>query len=491
MNRDRLRLAALALAFSTALAPSTAIGGKLYPDEPRATVAVEVAGRSYRYFPVTAAEPLHAWIDGPAVLGAIARWRFQADPAPIDLEIAVVVDGVDRWRYVFRTKPGRARYPELPGATPGKAEVIELDIPSGRHEVEVRLVAPTAGTVDVNLTSRPPSVLPWRLEWRGAVGAAYHSNIFRYSDSDVEDFLDGLRGDRFPIDGVDDLVLEPAARLSLIREEPDRRVTELRAGGAFHLASVNGQKSFSVLRLAFREERPRAAYLEAEYRGIPKYHLRELWDVDAGEYRACDFQKHGFRIEMGSDRSLPVDVAAFCSYEIYWYNPGFVEYDAVARSLGFVATVRPRKDLRLDAGYTLRSSAARGYDEVGETRCTSDDSDATYDQDAYELRLRWGGGEWWGHRAVVSLRTEYRRRFYLTEKGPAADPYHAGRRDEGLFLAARVGISAGESAHVVGFVEYRRRTVESDVLADIGAVKDYTALKAGVRLIVEGVRFLD
>jgi hypothetical protein len=145
----------------------------------------------------------------------------------------------------------------------------------------------------------------------------------------------------------------------------------------------------------------------------------------------------------------------------------------------------------LDLSYALRRFEARGYDEIGESRLDSDDSDTTYDQDEYGIRTRWEAGRWWGRPAVVSLRATLRRRFYLTEKSGEDDPYHAGREDTYWVLGAGLALRLTERAGLEAFVEHRGRNAESAHVSDIGERKDYTALRTGLRFTVEGVRILD
>jgi hypothetical protein len=495
MSRDGTALLAIAVALALLSVAGPSSARKLVPVEAPQAVPIEVSGNVYDYFPLTPDRPLTLEIEGPAVFRAILRWRFQESSAPVDVDVRITVDGASTWHHIFRARAGRWRYPGRPVTVAGRSERFEMDLRSGRHVITMGLAAPGEGTLDVNPLAIEPSTLPWRVEWRGEFGATYDSNIFRYSDADVEDFLDGLRGDRYTSDTVDDLRLEPGARLHFVRERPGQRSTRVSLGADWRLATVNGEKSFAKLSVGVREERDGVAYLRAAYAAIPSYHIRRLWDADAeeedSEYRSCDFRKHEVRLEAGSDRSLPVDVAGFLEWERYGYDPDFVEYDADATTVGVLATVRPASGLRLDLGYALRRLKARGYDQIGESRLTSDDSDTTYDQDEYELRLRWEAGKWWGRRAVVYLRSTLRKRFYLTDKSGADDPYHAGREDTYWTVGASARLTLTEAAALEAFVEHRGRSADSAFVEDIDERKDYTALRTGLRLRLEGVRFLD
>lgn len=511
MSPDRRALLALALSAAAALAPVRADAARIVPDGSLTPVAIEISQKLHQYYAVTAGRALTFSVEGPASFEAIARWRFDgqaggaagtdqgsgAAARPVDVEVELSLDGVPRTRHVFRVVAGTAVYPDLPDARAGRPTRLALDggVPAGAHVVRVALVRPLAGVLDVNPLSTPAARPAVRLIGEVVLGASYDSNIFRYSDSDIDDLLDGERPERFPVESADDVRFEPSVDLSLVREEPGVRSTTLSLETDLRLAVVNGEKSFAKVAVGLRERRDGVAYLSLKYEVIPDYHLRALWDADAAEhegaYRSCNFGKQGFGVEIGSDRSLPIDVAAHWKYEEYRYSPEFIEYDARVATAGIRVTARPRPGLRLDLGYALRQSAAKGYDEPGETRATSDESDTSYDQDQYEVRARWEAGRLWGRRAVLSLRGAAARRFYLTGKSGADDPYHAGRDDTYVTVGGGVEVRLTKAARLEFFVERRAREAHSDAVPDIGLSKDFEATRVGIRLLLEGARDLD
>ena len=457
-------------------------------------VELEISGKVYRYFPLTAGSPLSFTVEGPAVFEPILRWRFEGGASDVDVDVVFTLDGRVMWHQVFTTAAGAAGYPAQPDWRGGKPKKVPLDIPSGEHTVELTLAAPALGVLDVNPVVRAPDVLPWRVAWRGEFGVAYVSNIFRYSDADVDDFLDGRHEEKYPVETADDVRLEPSFDLSLVREEPGRRTTELRLSADVRLPVINSEKSFAKLGARVKETRTRFAYVLVDYYAIPSYHIRYLWDGDADgddPYRSCDYRKHSVRLEVGSDRSLPVDFIARLKYDYMGYNQNFVEYDSDAWTTGLVAIVRPVRGVRVDLGYALRKLTALGYDEVGETGGASDDSDISYEQDEYALKVRWDVGRVRDVRTVLTLGARLQVRFYQTSKSVEDDPYHAGREDTYWTFSARSTHQLTEETALEVFYEHRRRSSESDYNEELGSSKDYTADRVGIRLIFEGERFLD
>jgi hypothetical protein len=463
-----------------------------------APVVLAIGEGTYTYLPIRADSPLVFSVQGPAVFAPIMRWRFGEDRTAVDVEVAFSLDGSPLWRRVFRARAGEATYPDEPGLVAGEAVREDIDVPSGEHIVRIVLVAPRTGTLDVNPVVRTPSTLPWRAEWRAEVGAAYDSNIFRYSDDDVEDFLDGRRRERFPFEYMDDLRLEPSLDLSFVREQPGRRRTDLRLSADYRLAAVNTDKSFAKLGAGVSESEEGLGRASLEYYAIPRYYIRDLWDPDAdGGYRSCEFSKYAVKLGGVTDFAHVVNLEGSAQYDRSDYGPDFVEYDADAWTTGLTAIVRPFAGLRLDGAYAFRRSVARGYDEVGESRETSDDSDASYQQDTYSLRSRWdlarlrrGAGRGLVP-AVLVLGGRLDRRFYSTDRSPEDDPYHAGREDSYVTLWLRGAWRLTDATTLEGFYALRTRSAESTFNEEIGALKDYTAHRVGVRLIFEGERFLD
>lgn len=457
-------------------------------------VELEISGKIYRYFPLTAGSPLSFTVEGPAVFEPILRWRFEGSAPDVNVDVVFALDGRAMWHQVFTPAAGAAGYPAQPDWRGGKPKKVPLDIPSGEHTVELTLAAPELGVLDVNPVVRAPGVLPWRLAWRGEFGVAYVSNIFRYSDADVDDFLDGRHEEKYPVEYADDVRLEPSINLSLVREEPGRRTTELRLSADARLPVINSEKSFAKLGARVKETRTRFAYVLVDYYAIPSYHVRYLWDADADgddPYRSCDYRKHSARLEVGSDRSLPVDFIARLKYDYMGYNQNFVEYDSDAWTTGLVAIVRPVRGVRVDLGYALRKLTALGYDEVGETGGASDDSDISYEQDEYALKVRWDVGRVRDVPMVLTLGARLQVRFYQTSKSVEDDPYHAGREDTYWTFSARSTHQLTEETALEVFYEHRRRSSRSDYNDELGSSKDYTADRVGIRLIFEGERFLD
>lgn len=494
MRRDPPVVPALLLVLLAAIQPSGPAGAATIPDGGPAAVLLEVGGRPYSYFELTPDAPLTFTIRGPVVFNPILRWRFTAPPGVVDAEVEVLLDGRTLWNRVVRARSGETRYPGHPDWRAGRPTRLELHVPSGEHSVELRLARPDSGTLDVNPVVGKPEVMPWRMDWRCEIGAAYDSNIFRYSDADVDDFLDGMRPERYDFDYMDELRIEPSVDISFVREEPGRRETEVRLSSDYRLATVNGEKSFSKLSVRLRERRPRVALLSATYSMIPSYHIRQLWDDDADDgssYRSCDFRQHSAMAEIGSDRSLPVDLLLRARYDFYGYGQDFVEYDSRAGTFGIVGIVRPVRGLRVDVGYALRLLSARGYDEIGETRGTSDDSDTSYEQDEYSVSVRWDVGEIRGLQTVLRLSGKLRKRYYQTSKSGEDDPYHAGREDTYWTVGGRSSHALTDVLSFEAFYEHRRRAADSDFVDDIGLSKDYTADRVGVRLVAGGGQFLD
>ncbi len=490
---------------------------KLTPEGRHTPVAVGVNGTVYRYFELTHEQPVRVAIEGPSVFEAIVRWRFaigartedtapgaeagalapgitlsHADDGPVDVVIEVAVDGRPSARHVLHMRPGGGAYADIGDAAPSHSERIRIDVPSGTHEIELRLVSPS-GVLDVNPLSKALEVMPWRFDWSGSLRATYDSNIYRYSDDDVDEFVDGERSERYPFDTADDVRLDPAVTMAFTREEPGVRSMEFMAGAAWFLTGSNGDKSFAKLHARFTETLDELARVSVEYAAIPAYHLKYVWDADApagtDAYRSCDFRKHSLRAGIGTAGQFPVDLTGWWRYDDYGYDQDFVEYDTRSNTFGARVTARPVAGLRLDAQYAYRRSLSRGYDELGEAKRLSDDSDASFDQDECELVARWEAGRIRGLPTTLKLRGKLAHRYYQTTD--IDDAYHAGRDDTTWLAGAEIKLGLTDRTSLVCAYERRSRRSESDLVPTIEETKDYDADRFSVQFVVEGVRFLD
>ena len=493
MNRSRgVVLAALALMLL--LPPLLAAAARVAPVDAPEPVELEIAGKAYRYFPLTAGSTLSFIVEGPTVFEPILRWRFEDGTGGVDVDVEFTVDGRAMWHQVFKPVAGSAEYPSQPDWRGGKAVRVPVDIPTGEHTVELRLVAPALGVLDVNPVVRAPDVLPWQLGWRYELGVAYDSNIFRYPEADVDDFVDGVDADSYQAEYLDDVRIEPSVDLMLIQEKPGDSETEFKFSVDGRVATINREKTFVRLGARLKQSHEGLGYGLVGIYGIPSYHVRELRDVDvtSGDpYRSCDLRKYGTRAEIGTDGLLPVDIILRARFDYAGYNQDFVEYDSKAWTPGIVVIVRPMKGVRVDLGYSLRILKALGYDETSEEDEVSDDSDISYEQNQYGLKVRWDAGRIRGARTVLTFGARLHQRYYQTDKSADDDPYHSGREDTYWTFSGRSSHELSDGVTLEAFYEHRMRSARSDFVEELGLSKDYTADRVGLRLIFEGVRFLD
>jgi len=486
-----LALASAALCLFAALPASAGNVAPLNAPEP---VQLEISGKVYSYFPLESGSALRFAIDGPVTFEPILRWRFDGDAQAADVDVEFLLDGAPLLHQVFRASKGKVSYPDHPDATAGSPVRVPIDIAGGTHSVEIVLHAPETGTLDVNPVIKPPKALPWKIAWRLEAGVAYDSNIFRYTDADVDDFIDGVDAEDYQAEYLDDVRVEPSVDVYLVRERPGRGQTQVRLSADGRLATVNGEKSFVKFGARLKEIATGVGYGSLGYEAIPSYHVRELYDVDVtsgDRYRPCEFRKHSMRGELGTDRLLPVDMVLGGRYEYMGYNQYFVEYDSHAWTSSITVIARPVRGVRVDLGYALRRLDARGYDETIEESGVSDDSDIDYEQDEYRLKVRWDVGRVLGYRTALTFGARLAERYYQTSKSAEDDPYHAGREDTYWTFSGRSSHRLAEGVTFEAFLEHRRRASESERLEELGVDKDYTANRVGIRLIFEGERFLD
>jgi hypothetical protein len=319
---------------------------------------------------------------------------------------------------------------------------------------------------------------PWRVEIFG--GLAYDSNIILLSDADVEIFASGAEWDRYHISTYDDLVVTLGTRWSYGRRLIGRRMSRVGFRYRQHHYSNNPIKDRENVLVWGEQEVLRGHHMRLGYYFVPHFYIRHLPDVDipsggdVSRYQAIDYSNNYFYAEWRVDPRWRVSGVATLGRRYENYNGNFEEYDTSVWVYDIDASLDAARWLTIDCGYRFEDAEARGYDVEGETRTTSDDVDASYDEDDY-----WGGLSIDLRRAArlpleASCRLEYRKKTFTTGKGPEEDPFHAERIDRDRRLDLELTWHVGPDLDLSGRYGYASREVDAPMKDLIAEVKDYT-----------------
>jgi hypothetical protein len=170
-------------------------------------------------------------------------------------------------------------------------------------------------------------------------------------------------------------------------------------------------------------------------------------------------------------------------YEREKYPDYFQEYDfhgfATEGEVKYAFTRR----LALGVIGNYRRIYAKGYDEPGETKEDSDETDGSYHENTYEvfgsydlpMRL-------FGSTPSLSLGGSLNKKAYTTDRGFIDDPYHAGRKDTKYAAEAGFGFGLGPGISADLSYKWQKREVDSYAKDDLGEEKDFRSNTVGLSI---------
>jgi hypothetical protein len=140
--------------------------------------------------------------------------------------------------------------------------------------------------------------------------------------------------------------------------------------------------------------------------------------------------------------------------------------------------------LDVSAAYYYITSDAKGYDEPGETKATSDDSDATNYEHVYAIGFDYQMPKIFKLKNEVSIDAQYQRAFYTTDHFLELDPLHAGRYDYNYRVFVNYNWDVLKNFSITAFYQWMKRESSTSAEANkeyVSDEKDYTQYRIGVR----------
>ena len=453
-----------------------------------AETGIEVGGNVYSYHRADSTGALTFDYDGPGSLRLITRFRFGADFSGDTTYQLTIADGVAQSTYVLTSSPSKgAIYTDSDLYVPGIPRDIILDVPPGGRRYTVVVDAPYDGVVHVNPVFASTRTWDWKPEF--SLSMVYDDNVCSYSDEEIDVFLDQVEPEKFRIETYDDLVFLPALEISFRNGKTPFR-SSLTATYRANLYSRNSIKNYQTLRLEFSQRLWGVSSVMFGYSYLPSFYIRHIKDLDLPteteqRHRGMEFERQTGWLEATYTFARVISVSGGYERSLYDYGELFNEYDGPAESYtaGMYADLW---EYRAGCRYTFRTYDARGYDEPGEEKEDSDDSDASYEQDQYQITLSSPGLSVLGLDGKIRAGYRFADRYYTSKKSRDDDPYHAGRQDR--IAKAWLAWELAMTKDLDFTIEAARydRSVESSAKEDIDEEKDYekyrVSFKVGYKL---------
>jgi hypothetical protein len=321
----------------------------------------------------------------------------------------------------------------------------------------------------------------------------YDSNILKYSNKYIERFKNGEDEGRFHIHSIDDLTFGYSFGLTYANEIVGKLKTILGAGFDSDAYTYNSIKSWFTYDIFLRQYLSKSTSFYVSYSYIPKFYVRHFRDEDWVKYygyvpetfQPYEFSKDDYSVWLHHTFSWKTTRArAYFSYDRYFLNPSNTEYDSNDFLYGLKIYQSLTDKLDVSAAYYYITSDAKGYDEPGETKATSDDSDATNYEHVYAIGFDYQMPKIFKLKNEVSIDAQYQRAFYTTDHFLELDPLHAGRYDYNYRVFVNYNWDVLKNFSITAFYQWMKRESSTSAEANkeyVSDEKDYTQYRIGVR----------
>lgn len=327
-----------------------------------------------------------------------------------------------------------------------------------------------------------------------SLGSYYDSNILKYSEKYLTRFLNGQDEGRFHIDSYDDFIFKYSASLIYSNRMFGNLLTIFGAGFDSDAYTVNSVKSWFTYDFFWRQYVSTSLSFLISYSHIPEYYVRHFRDEDLVDslgftpetFQPYEFTKDDFSFWVQNIFSWKTTRARlYFSYMRYFLNSSYSEYDSKDFLFGFRVFQRLTEDLDLNFGYLYGTSDATGFDEPGETKEISDDSDASNYEHTYTAGLGLRLPRIFSLSNEITLDAQYQRAIFTTNDNPISDPLHSGRYDNHYRVFINYNLDILNNLFLTVFYNWmgREASTYSDVNKQyVSNEKDYTQYRVGIRL---------
>jgi hypothetical protein len=347
--------------------------------------------------------------------------------------------------------------------------------------------------ISISSASENPKKKTKHWETELSISPYYDSNILKYSDKYIERFLNREDEGRFHINRYDDLVVQYSAGISYSNKFVKKLKTYLSFDFYYNKYSFNTIKNWQRYRFGWRQYfLPKSSFM-LSYSFIPHFYVRHFRDEDwiaVYGYTPITFQPYEFS---KNDLSFWIQhyifrktrVRAYFSFSKYFLDKQNTEYDSNDFLYGLRIYQQLSKKLNVNASYKYTTSTAKGYDEPGETKQTSDDVDADNYGHIFSAGINYKLPDLLRIKSSISLDAEYDRGFYTTNHFYELDPIHAGRFDKNYDVSVTYNLNLPANVELDIFYSLMGRKTGTPVEANaeyISDEKSYEQYRAGIKI---------
>jgi len=321
----------------------------------------------------------------------------------------------------------------------------------------------------------------------------YDSNILKYSDKYIDRFKNREDAGRFHVNRYDDLVFSYSISFSFTKNFYKKLKTTFGTEMGMDTYSYNNIKSWSSFDIYWQQEVTNSTSFAISYSYIPEFYIRHFYDDDwtiIYGYVPETFQPYKFSKE---DYSLWVQqyfwnkktrLRVYFSYMKYFHNQHYTEFDSKDYLYGFRVYQKLTNFLSVNAGYKYTTSDAKGFDQPGELRLASDDSDGTNYEHIYLAGIELKLPKIFSVRNDLNLTAQYQEQFFTTKHFYELDPLHSGRYDYNYRVFFNYNFDLFKDFTLSAFFTWMNRDTHSTINANeeyISDEKDYSQYQTGIK----------
>ncbi|MDT3697371.1 MAG: autotransporter outer membrane beta-barrel domain-containing protein [Ignavibacterium sp.] len=332
----------------------------------------------------------------------------------------------------------------------------------------------------------------WSMEL--SMQSGYDNNALRYSDKYLQRFKNNEDKGRFHIKKYDDLVMDYTARISYSERFIKNMLSVFTARINYNQYTFNTIKTWYQIDLMYQQYITQKTSLMFSYSYLPEFYVAHFRDNDWVKmygytpitFQPYTFSKNDFSFWLQHNFNTNTRVRVYFSLMKYYYNKHFTEYDSDNYLTGVRVSHNLSPQLSLDAAYKFVRSNAKGFDELGEDKLTSDDADATYNEHNISLGAAYKMPRIFNLDNKINFSVELFRRYYLTDKTVTEDQLHSGRNDLSYRIGLKYDFAILKNLTTGLYFNYAFRNAQSSNITNnefISDEKDYDQAKCGVSVL--------
>lgn len=311
----------------------------------------------------------------------------------------------------------------------------------------------------------------------------YHSNILKYSDSDLDLFESNVKPEKFELNSTDDQVIGLGGSIGVKHDFIFKHTQYDRIVFQSDNFLNNSKKSTHYIGAEIKQYFSKSLDMTFGYRFYPQIFVARYISVaeENGGYRDYDYSKNLYSASADYSLNKHVTLNYSLDYSENYYNKYFTEYDCHNISNVFGLNFAVLENLDLGVKYGLEFSDAAGKDAYDYLSNGSFQAkDASYEENEYSFSAVY-------QLAVadkkIRLAGSYKLQDRFFQSNEVGDIYHLGRDDRTGTLNLSCTYPLLKELKIRGFYTYENRITSSDY-SEVEDGKSYDFYNLGIGLSI-------